>query len=334
MRRIDTALWAGALTALALACGDTQGTAPAPTGASMATPGAEDSSAAKQPGIGDPVITRVALSPPVLAAGTEIRAVVDASDPDGDVLRFEYVWTHNGREVRRGEKPVVYLVDLKRGDRVAVTVTATDGMNTSGPVSATAKAGNRPPVLSAVSLEPFGDVRAGEKISATPHASDPDNDSLRFRYRWLVNGEPKGRERSIDTTGMKRGDKLQVEVVATDGAEDSRAELSPVLMLGNSPPMITQLPATRSEDGKFTYTFVAKDPDGDRNLRFFVEKGPSGMRMDAITGVLTWTPTSTQGGVHPVEVGVKDSRGEGSTFTFELTVGVQQPQAAPAARGY
>ncbi len=51
---------------------------------------------------------------------------------------------------------------------------------------------------------------------------------------------------------------------------------------------------------------MSRDPDGDRNLRFF-EKGLAGARMDDITGVLSWTPTAAQAGVHLVEVGVKDS---------------------------
>ena len=67
-------------------------------------------------------------------------------------------------------------------------------------------------------------------------------------------------------------------------------------------------------------------------LRFFMERGPQGMRMDPIAGVLTWTPSASQAGVHPVEVGVRDGAGEGSTFTFELTVRATQP--APAAIGY
>ena len=65
----------------------------------------------------------------------------------------------------------------------------------------------------------------------------------------------------------------------------------------------------------------------------YSERGPTGMRMDAITGVLTWTPSAQQAGVHPIEVGVKDSKEEGSTFTFELTVRSETP-AAQAPQGY
>jgi hypothetical protein len=335
MRRSTIPLIAATVTGLlTLACGSDDQPTPAPTGQSIVQSAGADSVATfALAGTGTPVIHRVLLSPEVPVPGSEIRAVVEASDPDGDGLRFHYVWTYNGREVSTGDKAVLFLIDLKKGDRVQVSVTASDGRFESSPVVAKARAGNRPPVLSTVTLDPWGDIRAGEVITATPHASDPDNDSLRFKYRWFLNGNEKGRDRTLDTAGMKRGDQLQVRVVASDDSAESREVSSPVLMLGNSPPVITQLPTRRSEDGTFRYTFVARDPDGDRNLRFFLERGPTGMRMDAITGVLTWTPSTQQAGVHPIEVGVKDSKEEGTTFTFELTVRSETP-AAQAPQGY
>ena len=329
MGRTNNLLGATLIGLLTLACGSGDPSTPAPTGRSIL---ANTETETVPAGSNAPVITDVLLSPKVPVPGSEIRAVVEASDPDGDDLRYHYVWSHNGREVSNGDKAALFVVDLKKGDRIEVAVTASDGRHETRPFIARAKTGNRPPVLSAVSMEPFGDIRAGEVIAATPHASDPDHDSLRFSYQWLVNGRKAGQDRSFDSSGLKRGDKLQVQVVASDGIDESREVLSPVLMLGNSPPLITQLPAARFDDGTFRYTFAAKDPDGDRNLRFFLDKGPSGMRMDAIAGVLTWTPTASQAGVHPIEVGVKDGQGEGTTFTFELTVNAT-PQA-PAARGY
>lgn len=332
MRRLTILTIGGAFALATLACGGDESSTPVPSANSM-MPSPQTTGESSATGSGVPVIARVALTPPSLVPGQDVKAVVDAADPDGDSLRLNYVWTYNGKPVQSGPKSIFHPLELKKGDRVEVRVTASDGVNTSAEVRAHASAGNRPPVLSAVTLEPFGDVRAGEQISATPIASDPDNDSLRFTYQWRVNGTKKGNERTLDTTGMKRGDKVQASVTASDGVRNSREKLSPVLMLGNSPPVITQLPASQSEDGTFKYTFVARDPDGDRNLRFFIEKGPQGAKMDAITGVLTWTPTASQAGVHPIEVGVKDRAGEGSTFLFELTVRAAAP-TAPAARGY
>jgi hypothetical protein len=334
MRRLAALTIGGALLGplCSLACGSDDAEAPKPSANAMVPDSGSDADASAAEGGGVPVIERVALSPAVPVPGSEITAVVDASDPDGDLLRYEFRWLYNGKEVQKGPQGALYVVDLAKGDRIEVEVTATDGRHTSKAVGARAAAGNRPPVLSAVTLEPFGDVRAGQTVTASPLAKDPDNDRLSFRYEWTVNGESRGRERDFDTTGLRRGDKVQVLVVASDGSSESREERSPVLMLGNSPPVIAQLPSSGGEDGTFRYTFAAKDPDGDRNLRFFVEKGPAGMRMDPITGVLTWTPTADQAGVHPVEVGVRDGAGEGSTFTFALTVRATPPGPAAGAR--
>jgi hypothetical protein len=316
-------------TASLLACGGADDV-PAPSGQSMMPSTPKQTAKATSSGRA-PVIESVLLSPAVLVPGLEVNAVVNASDPDGDPIRLRYTWTRNGREVQNSDKPLLYLVDLAKGDRVEVEVVASDGRNDSRPAHARGKVGNRTPQLSAVTLEPFGDVRAGKTITATPIASDPDNDPLRFDYEWKVNGKRRGTNRTFDTTGLKRGDQIQVHVVARDGSDKSRLTASPVLMLGNSPPMITELPTPRTRDGVFQYTFKAQDPDGDRNLRFFVENPPAGVHMDAITGLLTWSPTADQAGVHQIEVGVKDRAGEGSTFTFELNVRTQLPEGSPAA---
>ncbi|HIC68499.1 MAG TPA: hypothetical protein EYO90_03095 [Candidatus Latescibacteria bacterium] len=335
MRRLTILTTAGAFALAALACSGNEADSPAPSGNAMVPSAAGAGGTPGEAGDATPVIERVALTPARLIAGADIKAIVEATDPDGDMLRFDYVWSYNGRPVQQGSKSIFHPVALKKGDRVEVRVTATDGRHISAPMSARAQARNRPPILSAVTLEPFGDIRSGEVITAAPIASDPDNDRLRFTYRWTVNGQRKGRERTFDTSGLKRGDHVQAAVIANDGTSDSREKLSPVLMLGNSPPTITQLPASQSDNGTFEYRFAARDPDGDRNLRFFIEKGPAGARMDSITGVLTWTPTVAQVGIHPIEVGVEDSAREGTTFLFELTVRASHPLAPqPAARGY
>ena len=267
MRRF-TILTVGAITLAALACGSGDETdAPAPSANAMVPSAAGSSESDAQVGDAAPVIERVALTPPKLVPGQDVKAIVEATDPDGDMLRFDFLWTFNGKEVQRGPKSIFHPIALKKGDRVEVRVTATDGRHTSLTVSARASAGNRAPVLSAVILEPFGDIRAGEIITAIPIAKDPDNDTLAFRYEWTVNGKSKGSERTFDTKGLKRGDQVQVSVVASDADSESRTKRSPVLMLGNSPPLITQLPATQSEDGTFKYTFVARDPGSGRRDR-------------------------------------------------------------------
>jgi hypothetical protein len=284
-------------------------------------------------GNGAPLIERVDLNPRDPVSGVPVTAVVEASDPDGDPLRIRYEWTLNGRPVADGARPGIVLDDLRKGDRIEVAVVASDGQLSSELRHAWGEVRNRAPIVDAIAMEPEGTVRAGDVIVASPIARDPDEDSLRFEYVWRVNGQERRGARELRTEGLKRGDRVQVSVVASDGASRSEPREGPEVVLGNTPPRITRLPDLETDSGTFRYQFEAVDADGDRNLRFFLDQSPSGMTIDPILGVVTWKPDAGQAGKHPVEVGVKDGQGEGTTFLFEVTVTAtpgEPAQGAPA----
>jgi hypothetical protein len=283
-----------------------------------------------------PTLASVKLNPPTLAPGIMLNAVVEGSDPDGDAVRMHYEWRQNGRVVAEGRESHFRIGEVKRGDRVEVIVTASDGRLESPPMRAASTVNNRPPLMTGVYLTPDNQViRRGDVLVAHPEATDPDNDRLEYRYRWLLGDRVVSENREFDTSGLRRGEKLVVEVVAHDGRGQSEPRRSRVTELGNSPPHILTIPAVENVSGTLHYGFEAEDPDGDRNLRFWLEQGPAGMAIDSLTGQLSWTPTAGQAGKHPVEVGVKDGQGDGSTFTFEVTVNATTPDPAPpAAPGY
>jgi hypothetical protein len=282
-----------------------------------------------------PVVESIALNPRSPLPGTAIEANVEAWDPDGDPYRLSFDWEVNGEVVASGSHPRFTPNDVRKDDRIEVTVVATDGRLESDPVSARARIGNRPPLLQGVLLDPQGTVRPGDELLASPDASDPDEDSLHFEYTWLVNGSETGRGgREFSTRGLGRGDVVRVRVVATDGSDASRPEESREVTIGNSPPLIEEIPDAQSDEGLFRYAFEAEDPDGDRNLRFRLGKAPEGMRIDPILGVATWRPKPRQAGVHPVEVIVQDAHGDASALSFEITVTAtgseEPPPAAPS----
>jgi hypothetical protein len=187
-----------------------------------------------------------------------------------------------------------------------------------------------------VLLDPQGTVRPGDELLASPEGYDPDQDPLHFEYAWLVNGsETEQRGRRFSTRGLDRGDTVRVRALASDGSDTSRAAESREITMGNSPPLITEIPNAQSDEGLFRYAFEAEDLDGDRNLRFRLGKAPEGMRIDPILGVATWRPKPSQAGVHPVEVIVQDAHGDASALRFEITVTAtgseEPPPAAPRA---
>lgn len=281
-----------------------------------------------------PVVERVVLSPSEPTPGHPVEARAEASDPDGDAVRLDFAWEVNGRpwETGRG-KPVIRTDSLRKGDRITVEVTATDGHETSTPRQARTAIGNRPPRLDGVFLLPDGTVRPGDELVAQVEAGDPDGDDLEVHYRWLENGRALSREsmERLDTSALTRGSRIRVEAWVSDGRARSRVRSSREVELANSPPVLARIPRLEGVDGTFRHQLEASDPDGDRNLRFRLVQGPAGMTVDPVVGTLVWTPEAEQAGRHPVEVAVEDNHGDGTSLLFELTVDASREPAGEAA---
>jgi hypothetical protein len=68
------------------------------------------------------------------------------------------------------------------------------------------------------------------------------------------------------------------------------------------------------------YDVDATDPDAGETLIFSLDTAPTGMMIDPATGLIQWTPTPAQIGVHNVQVRVADPSGLFATQSFTLTV--------------
>jgi hypothetical protein len=276
-------------------------------------------------------VERVSLEPRDPTSGQEIRATVTASDEDGDRLRMLFSWSVNGEVREVGRSPSFRPVNIRSGDRVAVEVVASDGRLESEPFRATASAGNRPPSMLTVRLAPDEPVRPGQTVEALVEAEDPDGDRLRYEYSWFVNGDSRRRgEKSFDTRSLRRGDKLRVSVTVSDGRERSTSLRSAEIELANSPPVFSGVPRRQEVDGVIFYQLEARDPDGDRSLRYRLAQGPPGMSIDPLSGMLRWQPAAAHAGSHPVEVVVRDRLGDETFLSWNLTVSVDNTPAALA----
>lgn len=279
-----------------------------------------------------PVVQSVKLSPRRPMPGEPVNAVVEVLDADGDQLQVRYQWQVNRRAIQGGG-PRLDGAHLAKGDRVSVSVVASDGRLESEPFRAEVRYGNRPPRVLGVTFDPATDVKPGDVLTALVDASDEDEDPLRIEYRWLVNGdETSAKGRTFDTSGLRREDRVQVRVRAGDGDDRSSDLLSPPLVLGNRPPEIVGVPPAERDGDAFRYRFEARDPDGDRSLRFSLGEAPAGMTIDPIYGVATWRPTHEQAGTQRIEVRVADSQGASTTLQFEVTVSsTERPVGSAAA---
>jgi len=93
----------------------------------------------------------------------------------------------------------------------------------------------------------------------------------------------------------------------------------------DSRPQIVSRPSYTAVVGEsYRYHFRAEGPSGEENsetLTYELLERPSGMRVDAETGRLTWTPEPDQQGDNTVSVAAYVEGGAGMKQTFDLYVG-------------
>jgi hypothetical protein len=242
-----------------------------------------------------------------------------AVDPDNNPIQISYRWKLNGKELP-GISDNTFPVDrFRKGDTVAAEVSVTDGrgpsvMAETPPLLIL----NGPPrVKQAAFLKPA--ATRGEKIVMDVVGEDPDGDLVRFRFRWIKNGQPigEGEEPELDTTPLRSGDRVVAHVIPYDGEAEGQTFISTSLTILNSPPVIVSTPPTALREGLYTYTVHAEDPDQD-SLTFRLDRGPTGMTIHSETGLLTWPLTPKDKGKHPVRVVVLDGAGGQDVQDFSL----------------
>ncbi len=320
--KLEGTLLAAALMG-AVACGSD---APEATHAPTGQPTQQASAAA---GNTPPTVERVTITPSAPTASDTVQAQVKVSDADGDRAVARYTWSVNGRQV--GEGPSFDLENAGRGAKVEVSVVADDGQAQSQPMTASVSLGNGEPRIESIRFEPSGTWFAGQSMAALPNAVDPDGDPLTFKYTWYVNGRRLFESGpTIDGGEFSRGDRVVLEVVASDGYADSDTLRSQEIEVANAQPQITSTPGAIGPDGFFRYQLTAEDPDGDRAFMYRLIEGPPGMDVDVLGGKVTWQPREANAGAHPIELEVDDRMGGKATqsFTLNVTFG-GSPPASP-----
>lgn len=282
------------------------------------------------PGNHPPVIRTVTIRPAPLTLTSPVIAHVEAQDVDRNSLRFRYQWTINGGAVAGQEGEQLPAALLKRGDQVSVQAWPHDGIvEGASMTSEQVVVANSPPVIGAVEIDPQS-VFPGMRVQVRAKMSDLDGDTIQVLYRWWKNGKlnHEGDETEFETAGFIRGDTLVVEAVPSDGASTGAAIRSAAITVGNTPPKIVSNPATTVVNNRYDYRVEATDAESDA-ITFSLETAPSGMQIDAQTGVVTWAAESSQVGAHKVRILAKDSQGAVAFQEFELNLTAVVP-AAPA----
>ncbi|HVE86886.1 MAG TPA: hypothetical protein VND93_28720 [Myxococcales bacterium] len=221
-----------------------------------------------------PTPPSVSLCDGPVPVGTDLRVLVKAAstDADGDAVSYRYAWAVSGQP-RAGwaGRDAVAGSDLRKHQRLVVTVTPHDGTEAGTAADAECSVRNSVPTAPQVALEPAEPTaETGVQAVISRAAGDPDGDALAYHYRWLKNGLPV--DVPLDAARLppgrfRGGDVLEVRAAAFDGEEEgpvARAAAHP----RNTPPpapkvSLTPSPPATGQELHCDVTAPERDPDGD-----------------------------------------------------------------------
>ena len=128
-----------------------------------------------------PEITSVKTLPDLARPGDALSVEVEGKDADGDEVTFTYEWTRNGEPAGNGQQ---IEGQLRRGDKVIVTIVPSDGEASGSPIIMRREVKNMPPAISDNKKFSFD----GKVYTFQVPASDPDGDTLTYSLK----SGPKG----------------------------------------------------------------------------------------------------------------------------------------------
>jgi RHS repeat-associated protein len=180
---------------------------------------------------------------------------------------------------------------------------------------------NRPPSFT---TQPNTEALAGLPYVYQATATDPDNDTLTYALLTAPTGmsvDPASGKLTWSPQSSDIGN--QAVLVQVDDGHGGTALQSYTVSTINAPPdrppLFTSTPIVQANvDSAYSYQATATDPDQDP-LSFSVT-GPTGLSVDANTGLVQWTPTGAQLGIATVVLTVADGRGGTAVQTYSIDV--------------
>lgn len=167
-----------------------------------------------------PQVTGITIDPELPRRNSTLKARIEASDPDGDTIAFSYQWIKNGAELMGETSETLRDLTLKKGDKIALRVTAYDMKSTGDEViSREIVILNSAPVITS--------SPKAQKMKSTLYryqvvAEDPDGDPITFS---LSPSSPQGMTIGPQTgliqwkIGRNDAGTHTIEIIAADGDE-------------------------------------------------------------------------------------------------------------------
>ena len=237
-----------------------------------------------------PDITHANFSPSTATTDTVLTASADGTDADLDSLSFTYTWTVNDTPIEGSSDTLDGGLYFDKGDVVALSVVASDGIDSTPPLSAgSLVVENSPPTMPMPVVTPAVPAAGVDSLvcAMAEPSTDPDLDSLTYSIAWTRDGESFSATTDTHTEGDTipghvtwAGEEWACTITASDGDAESAPGLALVVPewrfsgWGDDPFAVVDgdvhLIGTTSQAQAGLSTAVAGDVDGDGILDIVV----------------------------------------------------------------
>ena len=239
-----------------------------------------------------------------------------AFDPDGNPVRyFIYSGAPVGFLLDSVTGAIAYTPSLNDSGTYSIVLKAEDtfGAYVSHTLNLHVKNFNQAPVFLVVHPDTVYALE-GQYSATLFQATDADGDSVHY---YNAGGFAPGM--TIDPVSgllewvpsFSQAGTYDVRVQAVDVNGGTALDSVTLIVLNfDRPPVLSAMPDTvyAKEGQLLSYNIPATDPDGD-SLRYHVINAPTGMNVDSLTGLVTWTPDFFQAGTYIVVNQAVDSFG-------------------------
>lgn len=276
-----------------------------------------------------PSVRGMTADPPQVQPGGMTTVEVEATDPDGDELSYDWKvgaeWTVMGE----GASVMVQAPDAY-GVSTTVEVTVTDPRGESSTATVTlSTVQNDGPEIASLTAMPRTVDRQGT-VGLEVQASDPNGDALTYTWQvdsaaWMLStmgakAEATAPDKSSESTGV---------TVTVEDADGKKAVASTVISTkANQAPGIASLtptPARVAPKGTSTVTVQASDPEGDALT--YTWQAPQGWAINGSGKTVKIVAPDKKDVSATVKVMVDD--GAGGSATASTTISTQ-PNRPPA----
>ncbi len=275
-------------------------------------------------------------APRIVSPPTAYSATVDepfvydlrALDADGDPLEWSLAAAPRGASIDplRGTLRWTPGLDQLGPQRFTIAATDPSGRTALQSFSLVVSCANLPPTIA--SRAP-AEATVDERYVYGVRAIDPEGDIVTFTLIAAPTGMTIDSQRGVirwTPTSSQLGT-VTVTLAATDARGNTATQSFDIdvsNVVRNAPPVISSRANFRARvNAAYDYQVIARDPEGDA-ITYSLLRSPSGMTIDANTGLIAWTPTITQAGAHLIQVQARDTAGNSAVQRFAILARVNQ----------